>query len=128
MLALFGRAHSLRCGRFRFTRDGIGLTPKLLCPIGALTILRSPVAPFYPRDTTMLNKFERKGSFVAMDSALKIYEVVIRQARIEDKCTTIAPRQFLHTLDGRIIGRKQRGEYVMVDSGRVLLSTDPACP
>ena len=76
----------------------------------------------------MLIRFDRKGSFVAMDSALNFYEVVITEERLTSDNTVITPQQFLQTLDGKLVDREQKGKYVIVDSGLVLRSNDPACP
>jgi hypothetical protein len=76
----------------------------------------------------MLIRFDRKGSFVAMDTALNFYEVVITEERVTPDNTIITPQQFLHTLDGKTVKRERKGQYVIVDSGVVIRSNDPACP
>jgi hypothetical protein len=76
----------------------------------------------------MLISFERKGTFIAMDSASNYYEIVVTEERIRYKCAASEPHRFLTTADGKIVDRLGRGQYLLADSGIVLFSNDPACP
>jgi hypothetical protein len=75
----------------------------------------------------MLIQFARKGSFIAMDSALKLYEIVITEERVPGGNPGITPQQFLRTTDGNPVNRKSKGHYVIMPSGRMLRSNDPCC-
>src|SRR5262249_55208219 len=76
----------------------------------------------------MLIEFARAGSFIATDSALNLYEVVITRECISGAISEIAPQQFLRTHDGKAVSRRSKGRYKVVETGMLLSSNDPCCP
>jgi hypothetical protein len=76
----------------------------------------------------MAIEFSRLGSFIATDSALKFYEIVIMQERSDGEHRCAFSRQYLQTVDGKAVTRKNKGRYLLADSGLPLRSYDPMCP
>jgi hypothetical protein len=76
----------------------------------------------------MLIQFTRKGSFTAMDSALRLYEIVITQECVHGDNSAYIPQQFLYTADGEPVTRIHDGQYVIARTGQLLKSSDPGCP
>ena len=76
----------------------------------------------------MLIQFTRKGSFTAMDSALRLHEIVVTQECIYGDKSAYIPQQFLHTADGEPVTRIRDGQYVIARTGQLLRSSDPCCP